>query len=37
MECDVCDGTGQETDAGGWPCDCHLCEGTGRLDFDDDE
>lgn len=27
--CDVCDGTGTEEDAGGWPVDCHLCEGAG--------
>lgn len=30
-ECDVCDGTGVETDADGWPVECHLCEGAGRF------
>lgn len=33
-ECDVCDGTGTELDAGGWPTECHLCEGAGRFDAD---
>lgn len=37
LMCDVCDGSGQELDAGGWPVDCHLCEGTGFLDWDDDD
>lgn len=37
IKCDVCEGTGQETDDGGWPVDCHLCDGSGFLDWDEGE
>lgn len=37
MDCDVCEGEGYELDDDGSPVPCHLCQGSGTLDWEDGE